>query len=466
MLESCGEADLSLEPVGSEAGCEFRMENLERDRPVVLEIVREEHRGHPAAPKLTPERVVACQAAFEENSKVWHRSQPRCEELTLQATARRLPEVVQVPTGSYYVFDAMSQIRYLIIADGDFGPMSSKTANAIIRFQPERVVAVMDRRFAGQTVESALGFGGAIPIVDSVRHGLAMGANTVLVGIAPVGGRLPDEWRSWLAEALDAGCDLVSGLHTFLSDDPLLAGKAKAAGRQIFDLRRPPADLPVASGLVKKVEAYVVLTVGTDCNVGKMTAQLELTRELNARGVRTRFVATGQTGIMLEGWGIAVDAVIADFIAGAAERITLEGAREADVVLVEGQGSINHPGYSGVTLGLLHGACPDGLILCHQTTREYIGDLDEADWLRMPPLSEYIKIYEAVGSLVHPTRVLGICLNTYDLPEAAALRACEAAAQETGLPVTDPVRFDPAPLVNAVLQGRVAKQGRQAATRP
>jgi uncharacterized NAD-dependent epimerase/dehydratase family protein len=355
----------------------------------------------------------------------------------------------------------MSQIRYLIIADGDFGPMSSKTANAIIRFQPDRVVAVMDRRFAGQTVESALGFGGAIPIVDSVRHGLALGANTVLIGIAPVGGRLPDEWGSWLAEALDSGCDLVSGLHTFLSDDPVLAGKAKAAGRQIFDLRRPPADLPVASGLVKRVEAYVVLTVGTDCNVGKMTAQLELTRELNARGVRTRFVATGQTGIMLEGWGIAVDAVIADFIAGAAERITLEGARDADVVLVEGQGSINHPGYSGVTLGLLHGACPDGLILCHQTSREYIGDYGEADWLRIPPLAEYVKVYETIGSMVHPTRVLGICLNTYDLPDAAALHACEVAARETGLPATDPVRFDPTPLVNAVLEGRAAKHAKQ-----
>ena len=121
-----------------------------------------------------------------------------------------------------------------------------------------------------------------------------------------------------------------------------------------------------------------MLTVGTDCNVGKMTAQLQLTRQLNERGVRTRFVATGQTGIMIEGWGIAVDAVVADFIAGAAERLVLEGSRDADVVLVEGQGSINHPGYSGVTLGLLHGSCPDALILCHQSSREYIGDYREA----------------------------------------------------------------------------------------
>jgi uncharacterized NAD-dependent epimerase/dehydratase family protein len=356
-------------------------------------------------------------------------------------------------------------IRYLIVADGEFGPMTSKTANAIVRYQPDRVVAVMDRRLAGRTVQDVLGFGGAIPVVASVREGFARGANSVLIGIAPVGGRLPDEWRAWLAEALEAGCDLVSGLHTFLADDPVLAAKAKARGRRILDLRRPPADLPIAAGRVKELDAYVVLTVGTDCNVGKMTAQLQIVGELNRRGVRTRFVATGQTGIMLEGWGIAVDAVIADFIAGAAERITLEGAVEADVVLVEGQGSINHPGYSGVTLGLLHGSCPDGLLLCHQASREYIGDYREEAWLRIPPLAEYVRIYEAIGSMVHPTRVLGICLNTFDLSEADARRACEAAARETGLPATDPVRFDPSPLVDAVLQGREVKLGQRAAVK-
>ena len=355
----------------------------------------------------------------------------------------------------------MSQpIRYLIVADGDFGPMTSKTANAIVRYQPDRVVAVLDRRLAGRTAGDVLGFGGVIPVVGSVREGLARGANTVLIGIAPVGGRLPDEWRAWLAEALDAGCDLVSGLHTFLGDDPLLAARAKAGGRRILDVRRPPADLPVASGRVKDLDAYVVLTVGTDCNVGKMTAQLQLVDQLNRRGARTRFAATGQTGIMLEGWGIAVDAVIADFIAGAAERVTLEGAVNADIVLLEGQGSINHPGYSGVTLGLLHGACPDGLILCHQASRVYIGDYREQACLRIPPLSHYVQIYESIGSMVHPTRVLGISLNTYDLPETDARRACEAAERETGLPATDPVRFDPAPLVDAVLRGREAKVAR------
>jgi uncharacterized NAD-dependent epimerase/dehydratase family protein len=286
-----------------------------------------------------------------------------------------------------------------------------------------------------------------------MREGLALGPDVVLVGIAPVGGRMPEEWRGWLAEAIDAGCDLVSGLHTFLGDDPLLAARAAAAGRTITDIRRPPANLPVASGRARLLDAYVVLTVGTDCNVGKMTAQLQLVRKLNQRGLRTRFVATGQTGIMLEGWGIAVDAVVADFIAGAAEQITLQGARDADVVLVEGQGSINHPGYSGVTLGLLHGSCPSGLILCHQVSRARIDDGREP-WLAIPPLAEYVRLYEALGSAVHPTRVIGISLNTYDLDEASARAACQAAARATGLPAADPVRFDPAPLVDAVSAGR------------
>ena len=348
----------------------------------------------------------------------------------------------------------MSSPRYVIIADGEFGPMTSKTANSVIRYQPERVVAVLDRRLAGQTVESVLGFGGAIPVVGSIEEGLALGPDAVLIGIAPLGGRLPDEWRAWLAQALDHGCDLWNGLHTFLADDPLLAAKAAANGRRIHDLRRPPAGLPIASGRAKAVDPFVVLTVGTDCNVGKMTAQLQLARQLNTRGARTRFVATGQTGIMIEGWGIAVDAVIADFIAGAAEQLVLEGSRNADIVLVEGQGSINHPGYSAVTLGLLHGSCPDALILCHQSSRAYIGDYHEEPWLRIPPLADHVRWYEQIGAAVHPTKVIGISLNTYDLGEAEARRACEAARQETGLPATDPVRFDSAPLVDAIESAR------------
>jgi uncharacterized NAD-dependent epimerase/dehydratase family protein len=352
--------------------------------------------------------------------------------------------------------------RFLILADGEFDPLGSKTANSVIRYLPERVVGVVDHVQAGKTVQEVLGFGGGIPVLASMRDGLALRPDGVVIGIAPIGGRLPDQWRQWLLDALDAGCDLWSGLHTFLADDPVLAERARIRGRQIHDLRRPPADLPVAAGRAKEVEAFVVLTVGTDCNVGKMTAQLELTRQLNQAGLRTRFVATGQTGIMIEGWGIAVDAVVADFIAGAAERLVLEGSREADIVLVEGQGSINHPGYSGVTCGLVHGACPDAMILCHQSTREYIGDYRQAKWLRIPPLGEYVRLYETVAAAVHPSRVIGISLNTYDMTDEAARHAVQAATRETGLPCTDPVRFGPEPLVEAVIAAREEYLGKRA----
>ncbi len=158
--------------------------------------------------------------------------------------------------------------RFLILADGDFDPETSKTANSVIRYLPERVVAVLDRATAGRTAQDVLGFGGAIPVVASMDEGLALRPTAVLIGIAPMGGRLPADWRAWLADALDAGCDIVSGLHTFLNDDPLLAERARANGRTLTDIRRPPADLPVGDGKARLTAAFRVLTVGTDCNVG------------------------------------------------------------------------------------------------------------------------------------------------------------------------------------------------------
>ncbi len=348
----------------------------------------------------------------------------------------------------------MPEPRFLILADGNFHPLESKTANSVIRYHPGRVVAVLDREKAGRTVNDVLGFGGTIPVVGSIEAGLALKPTSVMIGIAPAGGQLPDEWRGWLAKALEAGCDIISGLHTFISDDPELSALAGRLGRSIYDARKAPRNLPIAAGLARLLDPFVVLTVGTDCNVGKMTAQLQLTAALKARKLRTNFVATGQTGIFIEGWGTAVDAVVADFIAGAAEDLTIRGAKDADIVLVEGQGSINHPGYSGVTIGLLHGSCPDALILCHQASRTHIGEYRTAPWLKIPPLSRYVELYEMIGSAVHPTKVIGICLNTYDLDDAAAHEACRAAAAETGLPCTDPVRFDSAPLVNAIVRAR------------
>jgi D-glutamate N-acetyltransferase len=351
--------------------------------------------------------------------------------------------------------------RFLILADGQFGPLSSKTANSCIRYLPDRIVGVLDRAQAGQTVQQVLGFGGPIPVVGDFTEGLALGggATAVLVGIAPMGGRLPDEWRGWLRTAIERGLEIWSGLHTFIGDDPELGALARARGVRILDVRKPPPDLPVADGRAAEVDAYVVLAVGSDCNVGKMTAQLQLRDGLSRRGQRTRFVATGQTGIFIEGWGIAVDAVVADFIAGAAERLVLQAASEADIVLVEGQGSLIHPGYSGVTLGLLHGSMPRGMILCHQTTREFIGDYHGREpWVRIPPLAELVELHERAAAPVCPSKVIGVCLNTFDMDEPAAREAIDRASRETGLPVTDPVRFDPAPLVDAVIRSAAARR--------
>src|SRR5881396_2011316 len=347
--------------------------------------------------------------------------------------------------------------RFLIVADGQFGPLTSKTANSCLRYFPERIVAVLDRREAGKTVEAVLGFGGNIPVVGDFAEGLALGATAVLIGIAPAGGQLPPEWRGWLKTAIEQRLEIWSGLHTFIGDDPEFGPLARARHVRILDARKPPADLPIADGRAADGEQHVGVHVGSDCNVGKMTAMLELRRALVARGKTTSFVATGQTGIFIEGWGIAVDAVVADFIAGAAERLVLQGAEGHDIVLVEGQGSLIHPGYSGVTLGLLHGSCPDALILCHQATREYIGDYHGREpWVKIPSYVEMIEIYESAAQPVHPTKVIGICLNTYDMDESVAREAVARAAAATGLPATDPVRFGAAPLVDAIIQGAMA----------
>ena len=203
----------------------------------------------------------------------------------------------------------------------------------------------------------------------------------------------------------------------------------------------------MSRGRVRDVSATVVLTVGTDCNIGKMTTQLQLLDGLRARGIRTSFAATGQTGILIEGSGIGVDAVIADFIGGAAERLVLESARNADLVLVEGQGSIIHPSFSGVTYGLLHGALPHAQVMCAQPSRTAIRN---HEWVAIPPLPAFIRRSEDAAAPLRPAPVIAVALNTYDLDEAEARRAIERTEAETGLPTTDPVRYDPAPIVDAV----------------
>lgn len=325
--------------------------------------------------------------------------------------------------------------------------MTSKTANGCIRYSPERVVAVLDSRHAGQTAGQVIGFGGDIPVVATVEDGLRYQPNALLIGIAPAGGQFPEAWRGIMRSAIAHRLEIWSGLHTFIGDDPEFAALAREHGVAIHDLRKPPENLVVAAGRVRDVASTVVLTVGTDCNIGKMTASLQLRDGLRARKRSVAFAGTGQTGILIEGWGISVDAVIADFIAGAAERLTLDAARDAEIVLVEGQGSLVHPSYSGVTYGLMQGSLPHAMIMCTQPSRTAINN---NAWVKIPPLADFIALHERVLEPLRPSTTLAVALNTWDLPEQEARDAIARAEDETGLPATDPVRFDPAPIVDAI----------------
>lgn len=337
--------------------------------------------------------------------------------------------------------------RFLILAEGNFGPLSSKTANACIRYAQSEVVAVLDSAHAGRTAHDVLGFGGSIPVVATFAEGMQTQPNALLIGIAPAGGQFPAEWRVIVCDALRAGLDVWSGLHTMLGDDTEFVALAAASGATIRDLRRAPADLDVSYGRVRDISATVVLTVGSDCNIGKMTTQLQVQHAVRALGHRVAFAPTGQTGILIEGRGIAVDAVVADFIAGAAERLTIEASHDADIVLVEGQGSLIHPAYSGVTLGLMHGALPHAMVLCAQPSRTTI---HRNPWVPIPPIGDVVHLYEYAMKYLRHSPIIAIALNTFDLTDDDAQAVIDRTSKETGLPTTDPVRFNPSPIASAI----------------
>jgi uncharacterized NAD-dependent epimerase/dehydratase family protein len=335
--------------------------------------------------------------------------------------------------------------RLLILAEGHSDdPHHGKTMYGVVRYGPDPVVAVLDSRRAGEDVEG-------IPVVASVAEALERGPTTALIGVAPTGGRLPPEWRAIIRDAVTAGLDVEAGMHEFLGDDPELAPLAAENGVELRDLRRPPADLSVPTGANLQHGADVVLTVGSDCAIGKKTVAIELDRAARGRGLASVFVPTGQTGIMIAGWGIAVDAVVSDFLAGAAERLVVEGAGRGDLLWVEGQGSLVHPQYSGVTLGLYHGSAPHLLVLCHMAGETHLEGLPDHP---IPPLPELVDLYERSALPARPARVAALALNTARLEDATARSALEAAEAETGVTADDPVRFGPERLLDAVLSKR------------
>jgi len=334
--------------------------------------------------------------------------------------------------------------RVAILAEGLFAPRTAKTAIGALRYAPYPIVAVIDSTRAGADAGSVVGVGSGVPVVATAAEATARGATVLLIGTASAGGRIPASYRPILREWLSAGGEVWNGLHERVTADPVLAAAAAAdpAGR-VRELREPPADLPVGGSRIRRPGTMVVLTVGSDAAVGKMTAALELVAALRRAGRRTAFVATGQTGIAIAGTGISVDAVVADFIAGAAERVVCDAAADADWVVVEGQGSLAHPGFSGVTLGLLHGSAPDLLVLCTDASRTGLKDHPSTP---LRPLSELVAMYEGAARWTRPdvsVPVVAVAVNTSALDETEARAAVAAAAAATGLPACDPVRDGP-----------------------
>ena len=335
--------------------------------------------------------------------------------------------------------------RYLILAEGFSGdPLYAKTMRGVLRYRREDVVAILDSTRPGET-------DGGVPIVGTVDEALPFEPTTALVGVVTQGGHFPPAWMELLRSCVESGLDIENGLHVFLNDDPGLRELAAERGVELRDLRRPPANLSTATGENFGVDATIVLTVGSDCAIGKMTVSCELDLEARRREVRSVFVPTGQTGIAIAGWGIAVDAVVSDFLAGAAEQLVVEGReRGGDLLWVEGQGSLLNPVYSGVTLGLYHGSVPHLLVLCHEVGRTEIEGAGGGPH-PIPPLRELVELHERVALPARPARVVAVALNTSAVGEDEARAAIGAAEEETGLPADDPVRFGSAKLVDAVL---------------
>jgi len=325
---------------------------------------------------------------------------------------------------------------YLLMVGDTENPRNAKTALGLKQWTPESCV--------GQLRLSAAAVDIGLPDM-SVAQAAAAGAKTLVIGIAPPGGQLPTRWYPVLIAALEAGLDLAAGLHSRLSHIPEIAERAARLGRRIHDVRQNDTAFPVATG--KRRPGRRLLTVGTDCASGKKYTALAVARAMARRGWNADFRATGQTGILIAGTGVAIDSVVADFIAGAAETLSPANASEHwDVI--EGQGSLFHPAYAGVTLGLLHGSQPDALVLCHDPTRR---NLNEFPLFSLAPLPDAAQAYVAAARLTNPeARCVAVALDTSRLSAREAAGELERVADLMRLPCVDPIRTGVEPIVNAL----------------
>lgn len=338
---------------------------------------------------------------------------------------------------------AQSPRRIVILTEGYTEPISAKTAVSVLRYRPEEVVALLDSTQAGKTCGEILKVGGDTPIVASLQQ--APPANTLMLGIAPAGGKMPETWRRIILAAIDQGMDVVSGLHQFLSNDAEFAKAAAAKGVNLVDVRKnEERDVSNVSGINE--ECLRIHTVGQDCCVGKMVVAIELAMGMQRQGVDAKFVATGQTGILVEGEGCPVDCVVSDFVSGAVEKLVLANQHH-EMMFIEGQGSLAHPRYSAVTLGILHGCRPHGMVLCYEVGRENVSHMDH---IPLKSLSELRDVYETMAGLMMPSKVIGVAMNSRNVSADAAERERQRVRSELGLPVCDVFRHGPDDLLEAI----------------
>lgn len=331
--------------------------------------------------------------------------------------------------------DVEIKAPYLMFLGDVHDQLAAKTATGVVYWRQKDCIGQL--RFEGCGADLGL------PDV-SIADGAARGARTLVIGAVNPGGVLPDHWVAAILEALNAGMDIASGLHTRLTSNAEIVATAERLGRKLFDVRHADQTFKVGNG--RKRQGKRLLAVGTDCSVGKMYAALAIHAEMKARGMNADFRATGQTGIFIAGSGVSVDAVISDFVSGASEYLSPENDPD-HWDLVEGQGSLFHPSFAGVTMGLIHGSQPDALVLCHEPTRKTMRNVDHP----IPDINECIDLHVRAAKLTNPQAAcIGVCVNTSALDEAAAAVCLKEIEAETGLPTVDPVRTGVARLVDAL----------------
>jgi len=335
--------------------------------------------------------------------------------------------------------------RFAILCHEAFNYIKNKTGNMLIRYRPDEVVAVIDLEKIGSASEEEVGVGGNTPVLGDFNATLHLEPDTLVIGNATQGGFITDEYKAEIINAMNAGCDIISGMHQFLNDDEELKNIAAQKNVKLIDLRMPPDPPHFPTGTWQNRKVPVLLIVGTDCDTGKMTTAWEVAKRLQDRGRKVEFIGTGQTGILLSGSGVPIDAVKADFMAGEIEFLIQNTPKDTELVIIEGQGALTNQFYAGVTLGLMHGAMPDYMLMTHDPSR----DLDVTDF-PMVSMQHVMDLHLDLMKVFRESKFIGINLLTFAFNEKKALDVIQKSENEFNIPTTDLIRFGDKGLIDAI----------------